>query len=53
METSPANPFLKIIVMEVFFLPKKAIFLTFQLANGMGRLTSHGLTIVENKPDLA
>jgi hypothetical protein len=35
--------------MEVFFLPGE-LFLTFQLVNGSGWLTSHSLIIVEHKP---
>jgi hypothetical protein len=36
--------------MEVFFLPGEKLFLTFQLVNGSGWLTSHSLIIVEYKP---
>ncbi len=36
--------------MEVFFLPGEEVFLTFQLSNGSGWLTSHRLIIVEHKP---
>jgi hypothetical protein len=36
--------------MEGFFLPGEELFLTFQLVNGSGWLTSHRLIIVEPKP---
>jgi hypothetical protein len=35
--------------MEVFFLPGEEVFLSFQLTNGSGWLTSHRLIIVEHK----
>jgi hypothetical protein len=36
--------------MEVFFYPGEELFLTFQLANGSGWLTSQRLIIVEHAP---
>jgi len=36
--------------MEIWFLPVEAVFLTFQLANVSGWLTSHRLIIVEHQP---
>ncbi len=36
--------------MELFFLPRETIFLTFKMANGSGWLTSHRLILCEHPP---